>query len=65
MIKPEIRGLPGVITIDNGPEFAGRAMDEWAYRKCMKLNFTHPGKPIDNAYIESFNGSNRDECFDL
>ena len=58
----EIRGLPEVITIDNGPEFAGRALDEWAYRKGVKLNFIRPGKPIDNAYIESFNGRFRDEC---
>jgi putative transposase len=58
----EIRGLPEVITIDNGPEFAGRALDEWAYRKGVKLNFIRPGKPIENAYIESFNGRFRDEC---
>ncbi|MBA7708556.1 IS3 family transposase ISDet2 [subsurface metagenome] len=58
----EIRGLPEVITIDNGPEFAGSALDEWAYRKGVKLNFIRPGKPIDNAYIESFNGRLRDEC---
>jgi len=58
----EIRGLPDVITIDNGPEFASRALDEWAYRKGVKLNFIRPGKPIENAYIESFNGRFRDEC---
>jgi putative transposase len=58
----EIRGLPEVITIDNGPEFAGCALDEWAYRNEVKLNFIRPGKPIDNAYIESFNGRFRDEC---
>jgi len=58
----EIRGLPEVITIDNGPEFSGRALDEWAYRKGVKLNFIRPGKPIENAYIESFNGRFRDEC---
>jgi len=45
----EIRGLPEVITIDNGPEFASRALDEWAYRKGVKLNFIRPGKPIENA----------------
>lgn len=56
------RGLPKTITIDNGPEFAGRALDEWAYRKGVKLNFIRPGKPIENAYIESFNGRFRDEC---
>ena len=41
----EIRGFPEVITIDNGPEFAGRALDEWAYRRGVKLNFIRPGKP--------------------
>jgi putative transposase len=58
----ETRGLPQVITIDNGPEFAGRALDEWAYRKGVKLNFIRPGKPIENAYAESFIGRFRDEC---
>jgi putative transposase len=58
----ETRGLPEVITIDNGPEFAGRALDEWAYRKGVKLNFIRPGKPIENAYVESSNGRLRDEC---
>ena len=58
----EIRGLPEVITIDNGPEFAGKALDEWAYRRSVKLNFIRPGKPIENAYAESFNGRLRDEC---
>ena len=58
----ELRGLPDVITMDNGPEFAGRALDEWAYRKDVKLNFIRPGKPIENAYAESFIGRLRDEC---
>jgi putative transposase len=58
----EIRGLPEVITIDNGPEFAGRVLDEWAYRKGVKLNFIRPGKLIENAYAESFIGRFRDEC---
>ncbi len=58
----EVRGLPGRITVDNGPEFAGRALDEWAYRKGVQLNFIRPGKPIENAYVESFNGKLRDEC---
>jgi putative transposase len=58
----EIRGLPEIITIDNGPEFAGRVLDEWAYRRGVKLSFIRPGKPIENAYIESFNGRFRDEC---
>jgi len=58
----EIRGLPEVITIDNGPEFAGKALDEWAYRRGVKLNFIRPGKPIENAFAESFIGRLRDEC---
>ena len=58
----DMRGLPEVITVDNGPEFAGKALDEWAYRKGVKLNFIRPGKPIENAYAESFIGRLRDEC---
>jgi len=58
----ETRGLPNVITTDNGPEFTGRALDEWAYGKGVQLNFIRPGKPIENAYAESFIGRLRDEC---
>jgi putative transposase len=58
----ELRGLPEVITVDNGPEFAGKILDEWAYRKGIKLSFIRPGKPIENAFVESFNGRLRDEC---
>jgi putative transposase len=57
-----LRGLPEVITIDNGPEFAGRALDAWAYKNNVKLDFIRPGKPVENAFIESFNGKFRDEC---
>ena len=56
------RGLPEVITVDNGPEFISKAMDAWAYSKGVKLHFIQPGKPTQNAYIESFNGKFRDEC---
>lgn len=56
------RGLPAIITVDNGPEFAGKALDAWAYRHGIKLHFIRPGKPVENAYIESFNGRFRDEC---
>ena len=56
------RGLPHVITVDNGPEFAGKALDAWAYQKGIRLQFIRPGKPVENAYIESFNGKYRDEC---
>ena len=58
----EARGLPEVITVDNGPEFAGKALDEWAYHRGTRLSFIRPGKPVENAYIESFNARLRDEC---
>lgn len=58
----ETRGLPEVIRTDNGPEFAGKALDEWAYRNRVRLDFIRPGKPVENAYVESFNGKLRDEC---
>ena len=56
------RGLPEFITVDNGPEFAGMALDRWAYTKNVKLDFIRPGKPTENAFIESFNGRVRQEC---
>ncbi|WP_394358011.1 IS3 family transposase [Methylococcus mesophilus] len=58
----EIRGLPKSVTVDNGPEFAGKALDEWADSQGLCLSFIQPGKPQQNAYIESFNGKFRDEC---
>jgi putative transposase len=58
----ETRGLPEVITSDNGPEFTGKVMDEWAYKNGVKLNFIRPGRPVENAYAESFIGKLRDEC---
>jgi putative transposase len=57
-------GKPRVIKCDNGPEFISRAVDEWAYRKGVKLDFSRRGKTTDNAYIESFNGRLRQECLD-
>ena len=56
------RGLPESVTVDNGPEFAGMTLDRWAYTKNVKLNFIRPGKPVENAFIESFNGRLRQEC---
>ena len=56
------RGLPKVIRTDNGPEFAGRTMHDWAARNGVELRFIQPGKPVQNAYIESFNSRFRDEC---
>jgi putative transposase len=56
------RGLPQSVTVDNGPEFVSKALDEWTYRQQLQLRFIEPGKPQQNAYIESFNGKFRDEC---
>ena len=56
------RGLPASIVFDNGPEFTGRALDAWAHQHQVQLSFIRPGKPVENAYIESFNGRLRDEC---
>jgi putative transposase len=58
----DTRGLPQSITVDNGPEFDGKVLDQWAYRTSVQLSFIRPGKPNENAYIESFNGKFRDEC---
>jgi len=60
-----LRGLPDTIVIDNGSEFTGRTLDAWANKHGVKLHFIDPGKPVQNAYIESFNGKFRDECLDL
>jgi putative transposase len=56
------RGLPKVIRTDNGPEFAGRTMQSWAADNGVELRFIQPGKPVQNAYIESFNSRLRDKC---
>jgi putative transposase len=56
------RGLPKRIVVDNGPEFQSRVLDAWAHRRRVELRFIRPGKPVENAYIESFNGRLRDEC---
>lgn len=55
-------GLPETIVCDNGPEFTGRSLDWWAHERGVKLAFIRPGKPVENAYVESFNGKFRDEC---
>jgi putative transposase len=56
------RGLPRAIRMDNGPEFTGKAMALWAATNGVELRFIEPGKPIQNAYVESFNGRFREEC---
>ena len=53
----ELRGYPQSITVDNGTEFCSRALDGWAYRKGVKLEFIRPGRPAENGFIESFNGA--------
>ena len=56
------RGKPQSIRVDNGPEFISTSLDLWAYFSGVKLDFSRPGKPTDNALIESFNGRLREEC---
>jgi putative transposase len=56
------RGGPQVIVVDHGPEFTSQALDRWAYQRGVRLHFIDPGKPEQNAYVESFNGKFRDEC---
>ncbi len=58
----ETRGLPKTITVDNGPEFAGKVLDHWAYTQGVTLDFIRPGKPVDNCFIERFNKTFREEC---
>lgn len=56
------RGLPETIVCDNGPEFSGITLDRWAHSRGVKIAFIRPGRPVENAFIESFNGKFRDEC---
>lgn len=56
------RPAPQMLKTDNGSEFAGKVMDRWAYENDVKIDFSRPGKPTDNATVESFNGSLRQEC---
>lgn len=60
-----IRGVPKTIRVDNGPEFISKALDRWAYENGVTLDFSRPGKPTDNAFVESFNGRLRDECLNV
>jgi putative transposase len=57
--------LPRSITVDHGTEFTSQALDTWAYARGVALDFTRPGKPTDNGYIESFNARLRDECLNV
>lgn len=58
----EERNLPKTIRVDNGPEFISKVLDQWAYLNGVALDFSRPGKPTDNAFIEAFNGRLRQEC---
>lgn len=59
------RGVPEGIVLDNGPEMISLVLDQWAYENGVKLEFIEPGKPTQNAFIESFNGTFRDECLNM
>jgi putative transposase len=59
------RGAPVRIFVDNGSEFSGRLLDLWAYHHQVQIDFSRPGKPTDNCFVESFNGSYRDECLNV
>lgn len=60
-----MRGLPKRIQVDSGSEFIPKALDKWAYEHGVQLDFSRPGKPTDNPFIESFNRSFRDECLNV
>ena len=61
-IKRKQQGYPKMITVDKWSEFISKALDAWAYAHGVKLDFIRPGKHVENAVIESFNGRFRDEC---
>ena len=61
----EERGFPDILVVDNGPELRGRVLEAWARRRGVQLYFIDPGRPVQNAYIESFNGRFRVECLNL
>jgi len=58
------RGVPRMLFCDNGSEFTSQVMDLWAYHNGVRIDFSRPGKPTDNAYVERFNGTLRSECLD-
>ncbi len=64
-VKQENNAVAKRIQVDNGSEFISKALDKWAYDNKFTLYFSSPGKPTVNAYIESFNGSFRDECLNV
>jgi putative transposase len=58
-------GRPRSITVDYGTEFQSRELEDWAYRQDVQLDFIRPGKPVENTFVESFNGRLRDECLNV
>lgn len=58
----ELYGKPEILLMDNGPEFTSKILDEWAHKNGIALQFIEPGKPMQNGYVESFNGTLRNEC---
>jgi putative transposase len=64
-LKAEHNIVPERIQVDNGSEFISRDFDRWAYENKVILDYSRPGKPTDNAFIESFNGRFRDECLNV
>jgi len=60
-----VRAKPRYLFVDNGSEFSGRMLDLWAYHHKVRIDFSRPGKPTDNCYVETFNGSLRDECLNV
>jgi len=64
-LKHQKKEVPERIQVDNGTEFISKALDLWAYENNVTLDYSRPGKPTDNPYIESFNGRLRDECLNV
>src|SRR5205807_9149648 len=64
-VKEERGALPASITVDNGTEFSSRALEAWAMSSNVELCFIRPGRPVENGFIESFNGRLRDECLNV
>ena len=63
--RQERGSLPESITVDNGSEFSGRALEAWVMANGVQLCFIRPGRPVENGFIESFNGRLRDECLNV
>ena len=64
-LKYQKKEVPEIIQVDNVTEFISKALDLWAYENSVTLDYSRPGKPTDNPYIESFNGRFRDECLNV